>query len=68
MPIGYRPSQEKELSSEEYVVILHHMRENSTVNFLFGNCLPGTELLETPFMTELSKGSISRSYRQSRGH
>ena len=31
----------------------------------FGNCLPVTELLQSPFRTEFSMGSLSRRYRQS---
>ena len=31
----------------------------------FGNCLPGTELLQTPFRTEFRMGSLSLRYRRS---
>ena len=31
----------------------------------FGNCLPGTELVQSPFRTEFSMGSLSRWYRRS---
>ena len=31
----------------------------------FGNCLPGTELLRSPFRTEFSMGSLSWRYRPS---
>ena len=34
----------------------------------FGNCLPGTELLQSPFRTELSMGSLSRWYWRSLRH
>ena len=31
----------------------------------FGNCLPGTELLQSPFKTDFSMGSLSRRCRRS---
>ena len=31
----------------------------------FGNCLPGTELLQSPYRTEFSMGSLSPRYRRS---
>ena len=40
----------------------------SNQDFHFGSCLPGTELLQSPFRTEFNMGSLSWLYRRSLLH
>ena len=55
----------KRLEISQWKKIIVKWFNTSVAQHLFGNCLPGTELPQSPFKTEFSIESHSRRYRQS---